>query len=145
MTTKRPRELQLPGSQFLRGPSSPLALTRLDEFDMAYAEGLSQLVKGNDGWIPPTVFQAADILLAEAGNIRKLFLGQSLHLPYPTDVFTDNSAHIHALICAGLHIISLSTILCIALTGFWCDGRAIKLRHRHIERIIHFESSTNHV
>lgn len=53
------------------------------ELDMTYAQRGCELVKGHDRRVPAPVLQAADVLLAEARDIRELFLCQPLLLSDP--------------------------------------------------------------
>jgi hypothetical protein len=55
---------------------------------MAYAESDCELVEGNDRRIAPPLFQAADVLLTKARDVRKLFLRQTLFLSDSPDVLT---------------------------------------------------------
>jgi hypothetical protein len=55
-----------------------------------------QFVHGHHSGIAVAAFKAAEVLLAETRNIRKLLLRQTLLQPYPPDVLTYQRAHIHA-------------------------------------------------
>ncbi len=55
-----------------------------------------EFIKRHDGWIAAALFEPADVLLAETGNLGELFLGQTLFEPDPPDIVADRLAHIHA-------------------------------------------------
>ena len=76
---------------------------KTDEIDVAYAERPRQLVKAHDRRISPALLEAADVLLAKPGKLRKLLLGQTFLLPDPFDVPPDQPAHIHAGEVTGLY------------------------------------------
>lgn len=59
-------------------------------------KGSRQLVEGDDRRIPAALFEAADILLAEAGDFGELFLCQPFPLSDPPNVLPDQLAHVHA-------------------------------------------------
>jgi len=65
------------------------------QFDMADAQGSCQFKDSYDGGIPFSLLQAAYVLLAIARDFRKLLLGQVLLLPDPSDVVTNQFAHVH--------------------------------------------------
>src|SRR5258708_39052699 len=56
------------------------------EFHVADAECGCQLVDAYDRRIAPALLEAAYVLLAEAGKLRELLLGQAFLLPDPLDV-----------------------------------------------------------
>lgn len=64
-------------------------------------ERLGQLVDADDGGVAPALFQAADVLLAEAGLLGELLLGQPLPLPELPYIPPDQLAHVHAPRSAG--------------------------------------------
>jgi hypothetical protein len=68
----------------------------LNQFEVTNAKGQRQLVKSNDRWISVALFEAADVLLAEARNIGELLLRQAPFLSKSPNVPADQSAHIHA-------------------------------------------------
>ncbi|KSV77538.1 hypothetical protein N183_19420 [Sinorhizobium sp. Sb3] len=84
----------------------------LNQFDVTDIEDLSQLVEGDHGRISPAAFQAADVLLAEAGARFDLFLSQALLPTQAGKVAADQFAHVHAPEDRDLHTLSLSTIIC---------------------------------
>jgi hypothetical protein len=63
---------------------------------VADAERGYQLVDAYNRRIAPDLFEAAYVLLAEAGKLRELLLGQAFLLPDPLDVPPDQLAHVHA-------------------------------------------------
>ena len=63
---------------------------------MADTKSLCQFVKRNDGRVTAPGLKAADILLAEPGNLAELLLRQALFKPDPLNILGDQSAHIHA-------------------------------------------------
>ena len=63
---------------------------------VAHTERRSQFVEGYDGRIPPAALQAADVLLAETGNLGELLLGQAVLLPDSLHIPPDQFAHVHA-------------------------------------------------
>lgn len=63
---------------------------------MTDVQGGREFVERNHSRIPATIFKAADVLLAEAGNLRELFLGQPFFQPNASNVLPDQLAHIHA-------------------------------------------------
>jgi hypothetical protein len=63
---------------------------------MAYAQGDRQLIQRNDRGIAVALFEAADVLLAEARDLGELLLRQAFFLSKPPNVASDQPAHIHA-------------------------------------------------
>ena len=55
-----------------------------------------QLIERHDRRVPTALLQAADVLLAEAGDLGELLLGQALLAPDPPDIPPDQLAHVHA-------------------------------------------------
>jgi len=82
-------------------------------------EGLSQFVQGDDGRVAPAAFEAAEVLLTEAGTHFDLFLGQALLPTQAGEVPADQFAHIHAQEDRDLHTLSLSTIVCKWAAWAW--------------------------
>lgn len=68
---------------------------------MTDTEGLCQFIKRDDGGVPFTLLQPADVLLAEAGDLGKLLLRQAGLLPDPACISSDQLAHIHARMVSG--------------------------------------------
>ena len=68
---------------------------------MAHAQCRRQLINRDDGRIAAAVFQAAQILLAEAGFLGKPFLGQAPFEPNLANIFPNQNPHIHARRSAG--------------------------------------------
>jgi hypothetical protein len=80
---------------------------------VTYAKGDGHFVHGDHRRIAVAALKAADVLLAEARKLCKLFLGQTLFLSNPPDVLPDQP------VCpctevSGLHTLSVSTIICRA-------------------------------
>lgn len=63
---------------------------------MAYTQSCCKLIECHDGWIAAALFEPADVLLAEAGNLGELLLGQTFLESNPSDITADRLAHIHA-------------------------------------------------
>jgi hypothetical protein len=63
---------------------------------MADAKRIRQFVDAHDGRVPPTLLEAADVLLAETGALCQLLLREASVLPDSLDVSPDQLAHIHA-------------------------------------------------
>ena len=63
---------------------------------MANAKSLGQLIQGHDSWIALTLFQSAQVLLAEARFGFDLFLGQALLAPDACEIAAYKLAHVHA-------------------------------------------------
>ena len=63
---------------------------------MADAQRHRDFIKRYHGRISPASFQAADVLLTEAGNHGELLLGQAFPLPDSLDVSAHQLAHVHA-------------------------------------------------
>ena len=80
---------------------------------MADTQCCRQLINRDDGGVPASIFQAAEILLAEAGLLGEAFLGQSTLEAGLPNIFPDQNPHIHAPQISGSHQISLSTPVCI--------------------------------
>jgi hypothetical protein len=74
---------------------SETALWQPNQFDVIHAKGKRQLVKSNDCGISVPLFEAADVLLTKARDVRELLLRQALLLSETLDVPPDQSAHIH--------------------------------------------------
>src|SRR5215472_9807280 len=66
--------------------------SRAHEFHVANTERRRQLVDAHDRRIAPSLLEAADVLLAEAGNLGQLLLSQALFLSDPLDVPPDQFA-----------------------------------------------------
>ena len=56
---------------------------------MAYAQSDRELVESDDGRIATALFEPTNVLLAETGQIRELFLGQTLLLSDPSNIFAE--------------------------------------------------------
>jgi hypothetical protein len=84
---------------------------------MADAEHRGQLIDCDDSRVSTPVFQAANILLTEAGKLGETLLGQALLLPDPLDVAADQRTHVHAYRVDKQVMAGLSTIVCISLTA----------------------------
>jgi hypothetical protein len=82
---------------------------------VAHTQRHSEFVHGDDCRVTAALLQAADVLLTEPRNVSERLLRQTLLLPDPPHVLTDQSAHVHAQKVSGLHPSSLSTIVCITL------------------------------
>ncbi len=63
---------------------------------MAYAERTREFVEGNNRRIASTLFQAANVLLAESRDVSKFLLRQTLFLSDSFDVLPNQLAHVHA-------------------------------------------------
>ncbi len=74
------------------------------------------------------MFEAANILLTESRNFSEPLLSQALLLPEPFHVSADQSAHVHAHEISGLHILSLSTIICMTSRDFGRMSKNIEIR-----------------
>lgn len=83
---------------------------------MAHLKRPGQFVERYHGWIAAAAFKAAEILLAEAGARRDLLLSEALFLAQTGDVPPHQLPHVHAAVDEDLHILSLSTLICIAPT-----------------------------
>jgi hypothetical protein len=55
-----------------------------------------EFVHGHHSGIAVAAFKAAEVLLAETRNVRKLLLRQTFFPPDPLQVCPDQLAHIHA-------------------------------------------------
>ena len=64
--------------------------------DMADAECAREMEQGHDGRVAPALFETADILLREAGNLGEALLGEALLPAEPPEIATHQLAHIHA-------------------------------------------------
>ena len=67
------------------------------EFKVVNTQGTGDFVNRHDCRVPFPLFQAADVLLAEAGNLRELLLGQALSQPDAPNIPPHQLAHVHAL------------------------------------------------
>ena len=63
---------------------------------MADAQRHCDFIERHYGRISPASFQAADVLLTEARDLRELLLGQAFPLPDSPDVPPYQLAHVHA-------------------------------------------------
>lgn len=66
------------------------------EFHVADVQRRREFVKAHDRRVSLTLFEAANVLLAEPGNLGQLLLRQAFLLPDPPDVSPDQPAHVHA-------------------------------------------------
>ena len=71
-------------------------ISGLDQIDVADAKSLSKFIKGNDCWIAPATFKAAQILLTVTRTSLDLFLCQALLPTQAGEIRADQFAHIHA-------------------------------------------------
>lgn len=55
--------------------------SRSNQLHVAHPECRCQFVESDHCWIAMSTFQAADVLLAEAGNLGELLLSQAFLLP----------------------------------------------------------------
>ena len=62
----------------------------------AYAKSGGNLVERNNRWVSTSLFETADVLLAESRDIGELLLGQALFLSKAPHVPAHQSAHVHA-------------------------------------------------
>ena len=58
-------------------------------------------LKAYDRRVAPALLEASYVLLAEAGKLRQLLLGEALLLPDSFDVPPDQLAHVHAAEVSG--------------------------------------------
>lgn len=79
---------------------------------MAHAECLGQFVKRDDGRIALTPLKVAEILLAETGACLHVLLSQSFLMSQPSEVASNQFAHVHARTDCRAQPLSLSTIIC---------------------------------
>jgi hypothetical protein len=56
---------------------------------MARAKSDGQFVKSDDCWVAAALLKSTDVLLAEARNLGKLLLRQTLFLSEPFNVLSD--------------------------------------------------------
>jgi hypothetical protein len=61
-----------------------------------HAEGGCQFIQRHDSGVSEALFEAADVLLAEPGDVGEFLLGQPLLLSDPPHVPPDQPAHVHA-------------------------------------------------
>ncbi len=73
----------------------------LEQFQMTHAQRRRQFVNRDDGRVAPAILQAAKILLAKSGFLRKAFLGQAPFEPNLANIFPNQNPHIHARRSAG--------------------------------------------
>ena len=73
-----------------------LRLVRSNQLQMAHVQCGGQFIQRHDGRVPPAPFQAADVLLTEAGKRRELLLCQAFLLPDSPHVSAHQFAHVHA-------------------------------------------------
>lgn len=66
-----------------------------DQVDVIDAQSLRQFVQRNHRWVSVPLFQAAQILLAEAGAIGHILLRQALLATQASEVSSNQSAHVH--------------------------------------------------
>jgi hypothetical protein len=86
---------------------------------MAHPESDRELVERDDRRIASTLFQAADVLLAESRDVSKLLLRQTLFLSDSFDVLSNQLAHVHAQWSADYTL----TIVCTRTTGLIAKRR----------------------
>lgn len=92
MATAFVDELWVPSGQARASSNWPIPLVGPNQIRMADAKCQCQLVNRNDGRIPASLVQSADILLTEAGNLGKLLLHQTLLLSDPHHIPSDQLA-----------------------------------------------------
>ena|ERR1700677_4232593 len=94
-------------------PRSVVAFTvRLNERDVADLQSLGQLVERDHGWIPTPALEVAQILLTKARTRFDVLLSQTFLPTQPSEIPTDQFAHVHASIGRRSHTFSVSTIVC---------------------------------
>lgn len=86
---------------------------RLDQLDMADAEGLRYVVQGLDRRVARPPLQRADVLLGEVGALGHLFLRQAASGAQAREVSPNQFAHVHARTNRRFRALSLSPIVCI--------------------------------
>lgn len=95
-----------------RGGAPWLRSFRLHQIDRAGAEAARQLEERHDRRVAAAVFELADILLAEAGALGELLLGQARRSAETQGIATDELAHVHAGSDGPAGCGSLATIVC---------------------------------
>jgi hypothetical protein len=65
-------------ARFISGPAGTFPPFWSKQFQMRHAQRGRQLENCNDGGVSLPLFQAADVLLAIAGYLSKLFLRQTI-------------------------------------------------------------------
>ena len=63
---------------------------------MADAERTGEMEQRHDGRIASALFETADILLCEAGDLGETLLGEALLPAEPPEIATHQLAHVHA-------------------------------------------------
>ena len=86
---------------------------------MADPQSTGEFINRYHGRVAPALFEAADVLLTEAGYVCQLFLRQAFLQPNPQDVPAHQLAHVHAAEVSGLPTRSLSTIVCTRVDWKW--------------------------
>lgn len=71
------------------------------KIEMADAQRVGDFVNRDDRRVPIPLFEAADVLLAEAANLHQLLLGQALPQPNAANIPPHQLAHVHAPKSAG--------------------------------------------
>lgn len=84
---------------------------RVKQLAEVHAEGGGQFVNGHDGRVAQTAFEAAEVVLTEAGALLQLFLGEALIPSDARNVAADHLAHVHAALGGGLHRLCAYTIV----------------------------------
>ena len=63
---------------------------------MADAERAREVEEGHDRRVAPALFEPADILLRESGNLGETLLREALLPAEPPEISTHQLAHVHA-------------------------------------------------
>jgi hypothetical protein len=88
---------------------------RLKQIHMCDTQRLCEFVQRHNCGVPFSLFESADILLAETRPSLHLLLSEAFLSPKAREVLTNQPSHIHARMVASLHTIMLRTIVCILL------------------------------
>ena len=102
------------GDPLAGSPSSHIH--RFEQVKAVHTDGLREFVKGDDSRVASSVFEPAQVLLTKARTRLDLFLRQALFPANSGEVSAHQLAHIHGREVGPLHILILSTIICIHQT-----------------------------